>query len=74
MAEMTETFVWQACTNCCVYAWENTEDPATLQRCSRCKVVLYCGLSCQKEHWVKVHKAYCKVLSGDKKAPQSLHR
>ena len=32
-----------------------TEDP---QRCSRCKKVVYCDVSCQRAHW-KTHKAGC---------------
>ena len=31
-----------------------------LKRCTRCKVVSYCGVSCQRTHWRAGHKALCK--------------
>eukprot|EP00941_MAST-03F_sp_MAST-3F-sp1_P005933 g5933.t1 len=32
-----------------------------LNRCSRCKVLRYCGKSCQLSHW-EFHKNYCKKV------------
>ncbi|XP_028672860.1 ankyrin repeat and MYND domain-containing protein 2a [Erpetoichthys calabaricus] len=31
------------------------------KRCSSCKAVIYCGQSCQKQHWF-THKKFCKQL------------
>jgi len=33
----------------------------TLKRCSRCQVVLYCSVSCQRSHW-PLHKKKCKKV------------
>lgn len=35
---------------------------ATLKHCSRCKLVYYCNVECQKKHW-SVHKAECVVAN-----------
>lgn len=32
------------------------------KRCSRCKVVFYCGEDCQRQHW-SVHKTQCRQFS-----------
>lgn len=50
---------------------ENKEDNDKIKfkNCSRCKIVCYCSVECQKAHW-KEHKALCKPaesLDGDKK-------
>ncbi|XP_061169564.1 uncharacterized protein LOC133178927 [Saccostrea echinata] len=34
-----------------------------LQKCSRCKVELYCSRVCQRNHWKKGHKMECKEVS-----------
>jgi len=39
------------CANC------STEDD-TLRKCGRCKLVVYCGTECQRQHW-KAHKKDC---------------
>ncbi|XP_063679739.1 uncharacterized protein LOC134815164 [Bolinopsis microptera] len=31
-------------------------------RCSACKVTVYCSPTCQKEHWTEKHKKLCKRL------------
>lgn len=33
--------------------------PGKRQFCGQCKVVVYCGVDCQKEHWGKVHRDQC---------------
>ena len=33
--------------------------PGKRQFCGQCKVVVYCGVDCQKEHWAKVHREQC---------------
>jgi len=50
------------CANCLVFGWKL---PAltTLQQCTRCKVLQYCSKSCQKEHWMLVHKSHCKKIA-----------
>ena len=35
---------------------------ATLKRCSRCHLVVYCGRSCQKRDWKQSHKSACGTL------------
>ena len=30
-----------------------------VKKCTRCKVVYYCGVKCQKEHWRQGHKEVC---------------
>jgi hypothetical protein len=31
-----------------------------LLRCGRCKIVVYCSVTCQREHWKRTHKSVCK--------------
>jgi hypothetical protein len=31
-------------------------------KCSRCKLVYYCGPECQKKHWCNGHKEVCKAV------------
>lgn len=38
-------------------------------RCAGCGVVAYCGGACQKAHWKGGHKAECKRLRKERKAP-----
>ncbi|KAK3236395.1 hypothetical protein CYMTET_53462 [Cymbomonas tetramitiformis] len=46
----------EACATC---GKTNGESPSTtLFRCSRCKVVYYCGIECQQLHWRK-HVLIC---------------
>jgi hypothetical protein len=44
------------CYNC-----HRAEEPGVvaLKSCSRCRIAVYCGTDCQKEHW-SCHKAVCK--------------
>ena len=53
------------CANCLVFGWKQPL-PAVLRKCSKCKVLQYCGESCQKEHWKLVHKHHCKKLAAVK--------
>jgi hypothetical protein len=44
---------------------------ASVLRCSRCKLVRYCGQRCQRAHW-KTHKLTCKAVDAKKdRAKQS---
>jgi len=56
------------CANCLIHSWKEVEDPATLQKCKRCKVIKYCGRECQTEHWLKVHHKHCKYFADAAKA------
>ena len=50
------------CANCKVYGWEQPE-PEQMKNCSKCKVLSYCSVSCQGEHWALVHKQQCQELA-----------
>ena len=49
-----------SCTHC-------TQGNAT-SRCSKCKLVYYCGKECQQAHW-KVHKKICLTLGNVAASP-----
>ena len=40
-------------------AADGCETPGTL-KCSKCKLVHYCGSACQKKHWKSAHKKACR--------------
>jgi hypothetical protein len=44
-----------------------TEAPNSLKRCTGCKVVQYCSVTCQSRAWKSIHKEECRVF---KKLPQ----
>ena len=46
----------QKCANCLLFGWAQPEDPGSLQRCGKCKVLQYCDKECQAEHWMLVDK------------------
>ena len=54
------------CVNCMVFNWGQPEELTTLRKCKQCKVVQYCSESCQKEHWMMVHKQQCMLLASVK--------
>ena len=58
------------CANCFLYDWPQA---AQNKRCSECKIILYCTKKCQNEHWHKVHKFHCKILSGKEELHESKH-
>ena len=39
-------------------------------RCSRCKMMYYCNVECQRKHWKK-HKKECKRVKEEQKSPKS---
>ena len=45
----------------------NKENPKN--RCSKCKIVLYCNATCQHVHWNLIHKKQCKTLQKQKSKP-----
>ncbi|KIW03676.1 uncharacterized protein PV09_04997 [Verruconis gallopava] len=40
------------------------DEAATLEikKCTGCRIVAYCGKSCQSQHWKRCHKYMCKIL------------
>lgn len=62
-------FTMQENTQCanCDYSWSKTKDTKgenkPSRRCGGCRMLSYCGVSCQKKHW-KQHKAQCKHIMG----------
>ena len=54
--------VGEFCANCSVFGWPQPKDLATLKRCSKCRVLWYCGELCQKEHWERVHRDHCRLV------------
>ena len=43
----------------CGFCSKREESAKQFQKCNRCKIVYYCGKSCQKSDW-KIHKKNCK--------------
>ena len=54
--------IFDKCANCLAFGWKQPE-PAALKQCKRCKVVKYCGVDCQAEHFKFIHKKHCKKLT-----------
>lgn len=44
------------CSSCCLASM-------SMQACTGCKQVYYCGKNCQKLHWKNTHKLECKYLN-----------
>ena len=59
------------CANCKLYNWD--QDREAVKRCRRCRVIAYCGMECQQEHWIKVHQKHCRYVGGTKRAQHSEH-
>lgn len=53
---------YKFCANCAVFGWKQVE-PEKLKHCKKCKVLSYCSVSCQHEHWALVHKQQCQELA-----------
>ena len=47
----------------CEWCEIKPEGGVRFSHCSRCKVVVYCSKSCQKQHWRNGHKDTCQRLS-----------
>ncbi|KAJ7501101.1 hypothetical protein B0H11DRAFT_2275425 [Mycena galericulata] len=54
--------IGRACYNCHSRPAESVQ----LQRCSKCCLVFYCSLACQKNDWA-YHKALCRLLAEHEK-------
>lgn len=64
------------CANCMRkhrYGLDVKTDTDDLKRCTGCHLMSYCDKDCQREHWSKVHKKHCKVLSGRTVPENSRH-
>ena len=49
----------EICSNCKKRPTCGDNGTVTLQRCTRCKAIKYCGAACQKAHWKAGHKKDC---------------
>ena len=50
----------------CVHCGTSPERDETFSHCSRCKVMVYCSKTCQKQHWKSGHKDTCQASSESK--------
>ena len=48
-----------ATTSFCANCWKGHPKSVSLKKC-KCKCLEYCNAACQKEHWKRVHKDFCK--------------
>ena len=64
---INNSIIFNKCANCIAFGWKQPE-PAALKQCKKCKVVKYCGVDCQVEHWKFIHKEHCKKLARMKQA------
>lgn len=69
MADLNITSEADSYQEQCAYcAITEAYDGIRLKKCSKCKLVSYCGKECQKQHWITGgHKQMC--LSPDEKKP-----
>lgn len=63
----------KVCVNCLSYGWGQPSVPSDMKHCGQCKIFDYCGVDCQREHWLKVHKKHCKYLAEKKVLAMSVH-
>ena len=40
----------------------NEDHNTNLKKCSKCKMIYYCDISCQKESWTSIHQQECQYL------------
>ena len=40
----------------------NEDNTTSLKKCSKCKMIYYCDISCQKESWISIHQQECQYL------------
>ena len=63
----------ELCHNCTSLG-NPTLNPSNLKRCSACKMLTYCNMQCQREHWYRHHKNMCKILCGEKTDGVMVHK
>ena len=65
----------RTCANCKIFGWKQPDQETSplkkpdqgaspLKRCTGCWKLSYCSKECQTEHWKKVHRHHCRILSG----------
>lgn len=64
-AFLKQEFNFRCGCNLCKHELCATCGSEGLQRCAGCKLVCYCGKSCQKKHWAE-HRNECKMKSPNK--------
>jgi len=62
------------CANCLLHGWKQAEDTSTLKKCKNCKVIKYCDVDCQTDHWNRVHKKQCRYFADPIKAERWDHK
>jgi hypothetical protein len=50
----------------CYYCNKAASEDIKLLKCSRCLMVSYCSVDCQRSHWTESHKKLCSSLSKEK--------
>ena len=61
------------CANCLV-KMRDLDGSVKLLRCGGCKLLHYCSVVCQTEHWHDNHKSVCKIFSRKKKISETKHK
>ena len=65
------------CHNCLMKVSSQVKKKPTdvkdFKRCGNCHLLTYCDADCQREHWTKVHKHYCRFLSGKVQVKNNEH-
>jgi hypothetical protein len=47
---------------CCGSCGSTPSNDEKLLRCSACRVIKYCNINCQRNHWSQCHKKDCKTI------------
>ena len=47
---------------CCGSCGSTPSNDEKLLRCSACRVIKYCNINCQRNHWSQCHKKECKTI------------
>ena len=54
--------VLTTCDFCLRSVLQFNENNTSLKKCSKCKMIYYCDISCQKESWTSIHQQECQYL------------
>ncbi len=58
----------QSFSRCCVACSKKEVFNRQFQTCARCRVAVYCGEDCQRDHWKRRHRDECKALREKREA------